>query len=221
MARDLSALWLPVFIEKGCVMPKSNRKGSSFERRICGELSLWWTDGKRDDVFWRASQSGGRAKQRGRRGRDTHGQHGDIQAVDPIGEVLIDLFTVELKRGYLATTPYDVLDRTPGAALQQWERWVGQVYESHQQAGSYSWWLITQRDRRQPILFMPTIVLYEICEGHVGYADFLEGERFIMFLQAELRLAGGFLLDEIVGVGLDGFLSRVDRLAIERMAKRC
>src|SRR5262245_2386383 len=55
---------------------KYNRaaKGSKFERDLCRQLSLWWSDGKRDDVFWRASQSGGRAKFRGRRGLQTHGQ---------------------------------------------------------------------------------------------------------------------------------------------------
>ena len=41
-------------------MPKAY-KGSEFEREMCKCLSLWWTDSKRDDVFWRSAQSGGRA----------------------------------------------------------------------------------------------------------------------------------------------------------------
>lgn len=129
-------------------------KGSAFEREICGQLSLWWTEGKRDDVFWRAAQSGGRAKFRGRKGKDTHGQHGDILAVDPIGEPLIDLFTIELKRGYNTKTMFDLLDRPATAAYQKWEEWINQVSESMFQAGSYSFLLITKRDRRSALITM-------------------------------------------------------------------
>lgn len=37
------------------------KKGAQFERVICKRLSLWITDGKREDVFWRSAMSGGRA----------------------------------------------------------------------------------------------------------------------------------------------------------------
>lgn len=130
-------------------------KGANYERSICGQLSKWWTGGKDDDVFWRASSSGGRAKFRGRKGRKTHGQHGDITATNPIGEPLIDLITIEIKRGYSAHTVADVLDCPSLAAVQKWEGWLEQVYESHEQAGSYSWMLITKRDRREPLCFFP------------------------------------------------------------------
>ena len=36
-------------------------KGSSFERLICKELSLWITGGEHQDVFWRSAMSGGRS----------------------------------------------------------------------------------------------------------------------------------------------------------------
>lgn len=75
-------------------------KGSQFERDISKLLSKWWTGGERDDVFWRSQQSGGRATQRAKKGKGTANQQGDIQAMDPIGQPLIDRVCVELKCGY-------------------------------------------------------------------------------------------------------------------------
>jgi len=75
-------------------------KGSSYEREISKRLSKWWTNGERDDVFWRSQQSGGRATQRAKKGKTTKNQEGDIQAMDPIGQPLIDKVSIELKCGY-------------------------------------------------------------------------------------------------------------------------
>ena len=41
-----------------------SQKGGAWEREFSKYLSLWITEGERDDVFWRSSQSGGRATQR-------------------------------------------------------------------------------------------------------------------------------------------------------------
>jgi hypothetical protein len=46
-------------------------KGSSFEREIAKLLSLWWSEGMRDDVFYRSHASGGRFTMRRKSGKDT------------------------------------------------------------------------------------------------------------------------------------------------------
>jgi len=189
------------------------KKGSSFEREICVTLSKWWTEGMRDDVFWRTSQSGGRAKLRGRKGKDTHGQHGDIIAVDPIGEPLIDLFTIELKRGYATATPYDVIDRYISASMQKWEKWIAQVYESHEQAGSFAWWLITRRDFRESILFMPLDVFLQLTPPK------WDG-RYMMFW-TEVRTKTWTRPFSIMGVLLGDFLTDGSPDAVREMSKRC
>ena len=130
-------------------------KGASFEREICKELSAWWTDNARTDVFWRTSISGGRAKVRSRQGKSTFGQYGDIQATDPIGQPLIDFCTIELKRGYKGATVGDMLDKGAKSAVQPWEKWVSQAIEDHKNAGTPEWMLITKRDRRGVAVFMP------------------------------------------------------------------
>lgn len=75
-------------------------KGSDFERFIAKDLSLWWTDGERDDIFWRTSGSGARATTRRKCGLKTADSYGDICTIDPIGKPLTDLILFELKKGY-------------------------------------------------------------------------------------------------------------------------
>jgi hypothetical protein len=131
------------------------QKGSVFEREFCVKLSQWWSDHSRDDLFWRTAGSGARAKVRGRRGSRTHGQHGDICATHPSAEPLIDLLTIELKRGYSNHTMADLLDKPRHAALQTWEKWLLQCEESAQNAGSFSWLMVQRRDKRVPVVFFP------------------------------------------------------------------
>lgn len=135
-------------------MTKS-QKGSSFERQICKELSLWWTKGKRDDIFWRTSGSGARATVRKKSKLQTFGQTGDIQATDPLGQPLIDLCSIEIKRGYSKFTIADMLDKSPTAALQEWEKWMMQAESDRELSKAYSWLLITKRNRRVSLVFMP------------------------------------------------------------------
>ncbi len=126
-------------------------KGSDFERTICKELGLWWTDGARDDIFWRTSNSGGRATVR--KGRSTFGGYGDVQAVDPIGQPLLNITSIELKRGYGQASVGDLLD--VGKAPPQWARWVEQAEMERGQGGQPYWMLITRRDRRSAVVHIP------------------------------------------------------------------
>jgi len=73
------------------------QKGSAFEREMCKKLSLWISDGKSDDLFWRSAMSGGRATVRRKKGRTTASGHGDITAVTPYGNILTDHFVIECK----------------------------------------------------------------------------------------------------------------------------
>jgi hypothetical protein len=71
-------------------------KGSAFERKVCVLLSLWVTNGKKKDAFWRSSMSGGRATIHVKRG-DKNRQAGDITAVAPEGHQFTDVFFAECK----------------------------------------------------------------------------------------------------------------------------
>jgi hypothetical protein len=80
------------------VNPKA--KGSSFEREIAKSLSLWWSEGKRDDIFYRTQSSGGRYTSRKKSGKNTDMQAGDIAATVADGEPLLREWSIEIKTGY-------------------------------------------------------------------------------------------------------------------------
>ena len=90
-------------------------KGSSYERDIAKEFSLWLTKGKRDDILYRSQSSGARFTQRRKSGKDTVNQAGDITFTDELGASFIKKYNLELKTGYGkknkdSITKWDVLD---------------------------------------------------------------------------------------------------------------
>ena len=137
---------------------KSSRKGSSFEREICEKISLWWSGGENDAIFWRTSGSGARARVRSKKGKATSWQHGDIAAIDPCGRPLIDKLVIELKRGYNKVTMVDLLD-SPLTSSSLFEEWIDQVQSSAMEsaedfAGPKQWAIIHKRDRREPLIYI-------------------------------------------------------------------
>lgn len=174
----------------------SKNKGSSFERDICKELSLWWTDGERDDVFWRTAGSGGRATNRMKQGQQTAGAYGDMTFVDPIGEPLLRLCCFEFKRGYGNWCLLDVIDRRQAkdkvrpTIIEQF--WL-QATQSAEDAGCRYPVIIFRRDKRKvgiigPRKFLSNLSLFvgkyrgalahmALCGDYVfitGLNDFLE-----------------------------------------------
>lgn len=131
---------------------RSKDKGNDFERAICKELSLWWTGQERDDVFYRTSNSGGRATVRAKKGQSTFNHYGDVSASDPIGEPFLKLFRLELKRGYNHLSIQDLLDTKNDGGFA---KWIAQAKESATQGGSLSWMLILRRDQRQAMCLFP------------------------------------------------------------------
>ena len=129
---------------------RGSRKGSSFERTVCKQLSLWWTGGKDDSVFWRTSNSGGRATLRGKKGLSTRSHHGDLCAVDDCGKPFTDYFTVEAKRGYPGASSMELLDQSRGIPV--YRRWIEKAITTHKAAGSQTWLLIVKRNGREPLV---------------------------------------------------------------------
>jgi hypothetical protein len=78
-------------------MVNSKAKGSSFEREVCRRLSLWVSDGKNEDCFWRSATSGGRSTVAHAKGKRLAAQAGDITCISPAGQALTDAFLIECK----------------------------------------------------------------------------------------------------------------------------
>lgn len=79
-------------------MPNGKRKGNRYERDMSRRLSLWLSDGDRDDLIWRTHNSGGRFTARLKNKKKTEGQDGDLTATcDGISSEFLKLFSIELK----------------------------------------------------------------------------------------------------------------------------
>ena len=135
---------------------------------------MWWSSGlpmQRDDIFWRSSQSGGRATQRFKKGKTTYGSYGDVAAVDPVGKLLLKAFTIELKRGYPKCIPGDLLDSNGSKNL--WTQWLVQVRRSAEQAGSKGWMLIAKRNHRVPMVYLDYGSVKVLSQTPITYKHFL------------------------------------------------
>lgn len=131
-------------------------KGAGFERELCRTLSRWWSGDERDDIFWRTSQSGGRATTRARKGQLTYGQSADIAAVDPVGSALTNVVAIEAKCGYKTSgTPFDWLGGFGDIKKHTWTRWIQQAIDGKKQAGTAYWWLVVRQQNRKAVVIYP------------------------------------------------------------------
>jgi hypothetical protein len=139
---------------------KSKTKGADFERLVCKELSLWFSEGKTNSLFWRSSQSGGRATTLQKKGENLSIQAGDVAAIDSAGESFIELFFIECKRYKklnLDTLFYDMV----GEIGPMWDK-------CKQQAAQYGKFpmLICKENARDLLVFLSSEGLkgcYSIC----------------------------------------------------------
>lgn len=126
-------------------MSNGSRKGSAFEREMARQFSLWWTNGKEDDVFWRTPMSGGRSTVRIKKGQSAI-QVGDLQAIDERGRVFTELVEVELKTGYPGQSPLQLLGKSFHTC--QWYRWIVRLIRTR----ARPYWLLVHRIHQGQIL---------------------------------------------------------------------
>lgn len=77
-------------------MSKGKGKGSTWERDVAKKLTKWLTGQEKPYVFWRAPSSGAMATL----SIENREVSGDIIAIRPEGEFLIDKYSIEAKIGY-------------------------------------------------------------------------------------------------------------------------
>jgi len=123
-------------------------KGSKFERDMARAFSMWFSEGKSDELFWRVMGSGGRATRRSRTGKAVKNQSfGDLEATSPESKVFTDAVVVELKRGYGRWSFEDVIDNKV-ASTQPWAKFCQQTLESWRDSGRRFWMVVYKRDQR-------------------------------------------------------------------------
>jgi len=134
-------------------------KGSAYERELASLFSLWWSEGKRDDIFGRSAGSGGRFTARRKSGKDTFLQGGDIVATDAEGEPLMKALLIEAKTGYGTKVSgeivrWDILDfmdsrQEKPVLAKMWEQCYRDAAISNRTPV-----LIFRRNRRSPCMLI-------------------------------------------------------------------
>ncbi len=187
-----------------------SKKGFGYERELCRKLSLWWSTGlgigPRDDLFWRTAGSGGRATNRGKAGKTTAGQYGDICATDPLGQPLIDVIAIEAKRGYPRATIHDLLDCSDTAREQEYEKWIRKAEVCRAASGAILWVIIHRRDRHRAMVSYPMLL-----SGDLGW------RRLDKFVPRATLLIEGLAL---ITMGLDDFLDGIDPKHLCEVARK-
>lgn len=141
---------------------RSSQKGSRFERDICKFLSLWWTKGKRDDIYYRTAGSGARATNRSKQGKTTANSAGDVGALDSLGEPFLKKVSVEIKRGYNQVETQHTVDVTPSSKLPVLHEWIEQAKQSKRNAGATWWIVIHKRDSKDVVVHFPWSLLVHL-----------------------------------------------------------
>lgn len=185
-------------------MSRKSLKGGQFERTICRQLSVWWSgDSEVDDLFWRSSQSGGRATTRAKKGKKTRGHCGDISATDSVGARLTKMVTIECKNGYPRAILHAALDRPTNGAEAEFTSFLVQAKAAANRAGSLYWWLIYKRDKRDVLIFVPMDFWNTYGSSHIN--DYIK-------LKIHAR-TGAF---SVYGMKLNSFLGIVKASQLKR-----
>lgn len=129
------------------------QKGASFERLVCKHLSLWITEGAKQDVFWRSAMSGGRSTVLNRKGVAAADQSGDISAVAPEGHALISKFFVECKFYRDLSLLSFVFGHARGKLHEFW-RVAQQEAAKHKKMPM----LVAKQNLERPIVLLPELV---------------------------------------------------------------
>lgn len=140
-------------------------KGQENERELCKIFSRWWTEGERDDIFWRTPGSGARASVRTRLGKNPQQGFGDMLAEDPSGQVLVDCCFFEFKKGYPGISLIDcIASRQRKPILIQF---LEKLEEEAKEAGKWPV-LVFQIPRKSKVICLRT-ELYDRMNAWHGY----------------------------------------------------
>jgi hypothetical protein len=176
------------------------QKGAEFERKVCKQLSLWISDGERQDIFWRSAMSGGRATVALKSGEKLASQAGDISAIDALGQKFIETFVVECKF-YQVISFDDLIYRNKSGIPKFWNQCANDAHKHNKKP-----FLVVKRNNQKPLL----------CIGYTAkvwfFDDFREGYLRAFFPGARSWLA---CREGMYVYMFDDFLQQVDPARLE------
>ena len=147
---------------------RGSRKGGSFERNVSKQLSLWRTEGSRDNIYWRAISSGGKFTVEEKKGVHSNKRHiGDLTSIDPLGDWLIDYFAFECKRYenlYMEDIVYGPpTPEKPRGLIAFWQKHIA-LSKAHNKVPI----MLVKEDYKPAIVVLEPIVLLEFFRNSEG-----------------------------------------------------
>ena len=164
----------------GNLMPKSQDKGSSFERIIARRLSEWVSNGIDSHIFARRSGSGGAPRDK----RGFSGAAGDIFADKIIGKWLTDHTSFELKcYGDLLGPFWNTL----AGNTSIFDSFVYQAKESAEPYGR-TWSLVFKSSRKEIMVFTNSLPMGDFVP--TAFKGKLFGEQVALFTLRAFLIEG-------------------------------
>lgn len=132
-------------------------KGGQFERDMARRLSLWLTDGKKDDCLWRSAGSGSMSTNSIKRGTGAKQyQASDLSPNSPEAYLLLDRFTIECK--YYANLQLEALLFNPKCQILTFWK---QARRDADSVGKLPF-LIAKQNRRPIMVGLPIGILVKL-----------------------------------------------------------
>lgn len=154
-----------------------SKKGGKYEKEVCKHLSLWWTDGNRDDIFYSTHGSGNRATIRAKQGLCTENMCGDVCASAEIGFAFTDYFMTEIKRGYTDKLSFIELVDKPDKKTLKIKNWVRKAERQRKENFRRGLLVIIKRDYANPFCIIDTNSFFRLC----SYSMTALGDKYLEF----------------------------------------
>jgi len=112
--REFFRKTLESMVKKPMKPGMGSQKGSKFERDIARDLSLWWSDGKERNLFWRTHASGSFGTN-----AKIKAEVGDLMAIEDGGRDFMKVFNVECRHGKVIRVKDLVYDGQDKVGMKQ------------------------------------------------------------------------------------------------------
>lgn len=151
------------------------RKGNSFENELAKKLSLWVTNGKREDVLERSPASGGKSTVHRKSGKDFGNIAGDLISVSRESQSLIDSFIIEAKhRADININPL-IFGQEAKTGFLEWWYYLLSECDTHKKLP-----MIIVKQNRKPVIIC-------LCETGISKLQ-CENLVFLSFKQLNIHI---------------------------------
>lgn len=146
-------------------MANSKVKGGQYERDKSKEFSLWFSNNKDPNVFYRTGGSGNRGKLNE---QGVYNQYGDMMALKEEGHRLLENCVFEFKKGYGKNNEkWDVLSIIEGDVKSTFKGFLEEAYEDSEKqfdvTGNKTWpVVVARRTRRKDIIAIPDSMFFKL-----------------------------------------------------------